>query len=116
MEKGFKCVVHHSGEFSREFANFTKSGYQGLNTIIDFDLDYWGYFEILGMLKDLGYPTIDRLWYYDEMNACDIVLLEDDNGTKRMHTIAVLTGECHLYVKRPYLIVVYLYGDPFSIA
>ncbi|KAI5433084.1 hypothetical protein KIW84_020392 [Lathyrus oleraceus] len=51
-----------------------------------------------GMLKDLGYSTVDKLWYYDEMNACDIVLLEDDKGTKRMQTIAVMTMECHLYV------------------
>jgi hypothetical protein len=50
------------------------------------------------MLKDLGYPTGDKLWYYDEINACDIVLLEDDKGTKRMQTIVVMIGECHLYV------------------
>ncbi|KAI5437340.1 hypothetical protein KIW84_023450 [Lathyrus oleraceus] len=43
----------------------------------------------------------DKLWYYDEMNACDIVLLEDDNGTKRMPIIAVMTEECHLYVTHP---------------
>lgn len=36
------------------------------------------------MLKYLGYPTVDKLWYCDEMNACDIVLLEDDKGNKRM--------------------------------
>lgn len=50
----FKCVVHHSGEFSREFANFTKSGYQGLETIWDVNPDYWSYFKILGLLKGLG--------------------------------------------------------------
>ena len=57
----FKCVVHHFGEFSKEFVNFTKSGYQGLQTIWGADPNYWSYFEILGMLKDLGYPTIDKL-------------------------------------------------------
>ncbi|XP_050918036.1 uncharacterized protein LOC127135340 [Lathyrus oleraceus] len=53
------------------------------------------------MLKDLGYPIVDKLWYYDEMNACDIVLLEDGKGTKRMQTITVVTEECHLYVTHP---------------
>ncbi|KAI5433071.1 hypothetical protein KIW84_020383 [Lathyrus oleraceus] len=100
-EKMFKCVVHHSGEFAREFANFTKSVYQGLEAIWDVDSDYWSYFEILAMLKDLGYPTVNKLWYYDEMNACDIVLLEDEKGTKRMQIIAVMTRECHLYVTHP---------------
>ncbi|KAI5389033.1 hypothetical protein KIW84_074620 [Lathyrus oleraceus] len=28
MEKMFKCVVHHYGDFAREYANFKKSGYQ----------------------------------------------------------------------------------------
>ncbi|KAI5389584.1 hypothetical protein KIW84_075030 [Lathyrus oleraceus] len=94
----FQCVVHHSGKFAMEFANFTESRYQGLETIWNVDPDYWSYFEILGMLKDLGYLIVDKLWYYDEMNACDIVLLEDNKGTKRMQTIAIMTGECHLYV------------------
>ncbi|XP_050897447.1 uncharacterized protein LOC127104300 [Lathyrus oleraceus] len=35
------------------------------------------------------------------MNACDIVLLENDKGTKRMQKIIVMTGECHLYVTHP---------------
>lgn len=55
------------------------------------------------MLKNLGYPTVDKFWYYDEMNACDIVQLEDDKGTERMQTIAVMTREYHLYVTHPVL-------------
>lgn len=55
------CVVHHSSEFYREFANITKSGYKGLETIWDVDLDYWSYFEILGNSKGLSYPTVDEL-------------------------------------------------------
>lgn len=35
------------------------------------------------------------------MNACDIVQLEDDKGTKRMKTNAVMTRECHLYTTHP---------------
>ncbi|CAK8533064.1 unnamed protein product [Lathyrus sativus] len=98
MEIRFKCVIHHSGEFSKEFSNFTKSGYVGLEEIWDVDPDYWSYFEILDKLRELGYHTIDRIWYYDDMISNDIVQLENDKGTDRMRTIAVLTGECHLYV------------------
>lgn len=29
------------------------------------------------------------------------MLLEDDKGTKRMKTVAVTIGECHLYVTHP---------------
>lgn len=54
MEPRFDCVVHHSGEFSREFANFTKTGYVGLEEVWSVDPDYWSYFEILDKLKEMG--------------------------------------------------------------
>lgn len=96
MEKRFQYIVHHFGEFSKEFVNFTKSSYEGLETIWDVDLDFQSYFKILDKLKELGYPIIDKLWYYDEMNVNDIVLLKDDKGTNMIKTIVVMTKTCHL--------------------
>lgn len=49
-------------------------------------------------LKNLGYPSVDVLWYYHQMKFNSMVLLKDDNETMRMKTIAVLTGQVHLYV------------------
>ena len=93
--------MHHSSEFSKEFANFNKSGYERLETIQDVDPDYWGYFKILGKLKELGYPIVDKLWCYNEMNVNDIVMLKYNNETKRMKTIAVMTETCHSYITHP---------------
>lgn len=35
------------------------------------------------------------------MKVNGIVLLENDKGTRRMHTIAVMTGSCLIYVIHP---------------
>lgn len=51
--------MHHGGEF----AEFTKLGYKGLEEIWDVDPDFWSYFEVLNRLKDLGYPSVDSIWY-----------------------------------------------------
>lgn len=88
----FKCVVHHS----TKFASFTKPGYQGLETIWDVGPDYWSYFEILGMLKDLGYPTVDKIWYYDENNipkAFNSVFV-----TARAKPIVTMLKEIRVYI------------------
>lgn len=98
MEKRLQCIVHHGGEFSKEFYKLIKWGYKGLKEIWDIVRDYWSYFEILGKLKDLGYPVVASLWYYDEMDVNDIVLLENDKGSRMMKTIIVMVGTCHLYV------------------
>lgn len=61
MEKRFQCIVHHFGEFFKEFVNFTKSGYKGLKTIWGVDLDYCSYLKKIGKLNELGYPIVDKL-------------------------------------------------------
>ncbi|CAK8578760.1 unnamed protein product [Lathyrus sativus] len=99
MDSRFKCIVHHGGQF----AEFTNLGYNGLEETWDVESDFWSYFKVLGGLKDLGYPTIESLWYYDQMECNSIVELKDDNETRRMHTIDELTGEVHLYVMHPIL-------------
>src|SRR4051812_30429950 len=97
MDTRFECIVHH-GVF---FSEFTKLGYDGLEEIWQVDPDFWSYFEVLDALNELGYPDIDSLWYHDEMESNNIVELTDDIGTRRMHVIAELTGEVHLYVLHP---------------
>ncbi|KAI5443205.1 hypothetical protein KIW84_012026 [Lathyrus oleraceus] len=88
MESRFQCIVHHRGEF----VEFTKLGYKGLEETWDVDPNILSYFEVLSGLKDLGYPSINSLWYCDQMEFNSMVLLKDDNGTRRIKIIAVLTG------------------------
>lgn len=73
--------------WEKEFFEFTKLGYKGLEEVRVIYLDYWSYFKFLSGLKDLDYLTIQSLWYYDEMEFNKIVLLKDDLGTRRMKII-----------------------------
>ncbi|CAK8532808.1 unnamed protein product [Lathyrus sativus] len=69
-----ECVIHHGGGFDE----FNRYGYNGLEEIWQVDPDFWSYFEILGGLKDLGYPKVESLWYYDVMDDNELVMLQDD--------------------------------------
>lgn len=61
MEEPFSCAVHHMGYFKE----FNHNGYVGEVETWDCDPDFWSYFEVLDKLKDLCYPLICSLWYYD---------------------------------------------------
>ncbi|CAI8584689.1 unnamed protein product [Vicia faba] len=93
----FECVIHHEGVFGE----FNKLGYKGLEEILDVYPNFWSYLEILGGLKDLGYPKIDSLWYYDAMDDNELVMLQDNAGTNKMKTIALINRNVHLYVMHP---------------
>lgn len=66
-----------------------KLGCKGLEKTWYVDFDFWSYSEVLYWLKDSDYPIVDALWYYDQMEVNDMVLLEDDIGTRTMHTNAL---------------------------
>ncbi|KAI5422128.1 hypothetical protein KIW84_045545 [Lathyrus oleraceus] len=65
------------------------------------DHDLWSYFEVLGGLKDLGYPKVESLCYYYAMDINELVVLKGDAGTNRMKLIALINGNVHLYVMHP---------------
>ena len=51
MDEFLKLVIHHSGEF----ADPELSVYEGgLVYELSVDVDRWSYFELVGVLKDLG--------------------------------------------------------------
>jgi len=58
MEEGyFQFVVHHSG-------TFCDARYVGGDTSTrSCDSDRWSYFEIVGILKDMGFLTVQEMWY-----------------------------------------------------
>ncbi|KAI5421899.1 hypothetical protein KIW84_045375 [Lathyrus oleraceus] len=60
-------------------------------------------FEVLSGLKQLGYPTVESLWYHDTTEINEIVPLKEDIRAKGMKTIIVINGNVHLYVLHPIL-------------
>ncbi|KAI5446902.1 hypothetical protein KIW84_014665 [Lathyrus oleraceus] len=97
MTDRFQCDIRHWCVFVK----FNKLGYKGLEEVLEVDPDFWGYFEILIGLKDLGYPCMESLWYYDAMDINQLVLLKDDAGINRMKIITLITRNVNLYVKHP---------------
>lgn len=88
----FVVVVHHHGHFDQ----IGRDNYIGGETTIwECDPDTWSYYEVIGVLKDIGYVHIEQLWY-----AVDtaMLLLCDDNGAMNMMKVARHCGEVHLFV------------------
>lgn len=56
---------------------------------------------MLSGLKELGYPTVESLWYHGTVEINEIVPLKDDMGPNRMKIIAVVIGNVHFYVLHP---------------
>ncbi|WJX44619.1 hypothetical protein P8452_31569 [Trifolium repens] len=98
MADKMEVVVHHGGGFEE----FNHNGYVGANVSWFVDEDYFSYFEFVGEIKkELKYPTVDTMRFYDPQDLDELVLLEDDMGTNRMCNIAKMDGRVHLYLMHP---------------
>jgi len=65
------------------------------------DPNRWSYFEILGILKEMGYANVKEMWYAvggGSVLEGRLELLSDDRGACHMVNIATLNGQVHLYV------------------
>ncbi|BAT93440.1 hypothetical protein VIGAN_07240200, partial [Vigna angularis var. angularis] len=93
-----EVVFHHGGKFEN---NGTFGYHYGETTTIKIDPDRWSYFEILSILKEMGYRNVKDLWYSlgrgPVLEDCLEPLL-DDKGACHLINIAMLNGEAHLYV------------------
>jgi hypothetical protein len=87
-------VLHHGGVFE----HFNQAGYDGIETELECDPNYWSYFSMLSTLKRLGYSMLKSLFYYDPNLLIELVSLRDDLGCRRMRNIAEEFGRVHLYV------------------
>ncbi|KAK2437846.1 hypothetical protein QL285_022691 [Trifolium repens] len=98
MADKLEVIVHHGGGFEE----FNHNGYVGANVSWFVDENYFSYFEFVGEIKkELKYPTVDTMWFYDPQDLDELVLLEDDMGTNRMCNIAKMDGRVHLYLMHP---------------
>jgi len=97
MEGKFEVVFHHQGRFT----GLTNLDYYGCENVWSVDEDLWSYFAIIGKVKEMGYPMIEALWYYDPNIDGEIARLRDDTGIRRMKNIAENYDRIHLYVTHP---------------
>jgi len=90
----FEVVFHHRGKFIND-------GYVGETNTLSCDLDGWSYFEILPILKEMGYVNVKEIWYsVGEGYVFEgrLELLSDDKSACHMVNIGILNGQVHLYV------------------
>src|ERR1051325_1138886 len=75
MEEILNITIHHSGEFVSEDLSVYEGG-----EIADLrvDADMWGYYELLGAIKELGYPAIEKIYYRDPTAGMNLLI--DDKG------------------------------------
>jgi len=95
----FEVVVHHGGYFERNEARWSYSN--GLTSTLACDPDRWNYFEIMGILREMGYVNIKDLWYNvsrSEVLENNLKILTDDMGAMQMVRIARRNGQVHMYV------------------
>jgi hypothetical protein len=91
----FLLVLHHGGVFDE----FHHASYNGIETVLECEPDYWSYFSILSTVKRMGYPMVSSLWYHDPTLEVDLIRLRNDNDCRRMMNIGQMFERVHLYVE-----------------
>jgi len=95
----FEVVVHHGGYFERNEVRWSYSN--GLTSTLACDPDRWSYFEIMGILREMGYVNIKDLWYNvsrSEVLENNLKNLTDDMSAMQMVRFARRNGQVHMYV------------------
>jgi len=93
----FEVVFHHKGRF----VNDGSLKYIGESSILSCDPNRWSYFEIMSILRKMGYVNVIELWYSVGRGVVlegRLELLSNDRGACHMVNIATLNGQVHLYV------------------
>jgi len=73
----------------------------GETNTLSCDPDKWSYFEILSILKEMGYVNVKEMWYSvggGSLLEGRLELLSDDKGAFHMVNIGTLNSQMHLYV------------------
>lgn len=81
---------HHGGEFDDKG---TYVGGEVWSWMCDGDI--WSYFEILGIVKETGYPGVLEIWYDF---ASKLKLLENGFGTIELLNWFKTNGKVDLYI------------------
>ena len=96
-DDNFNVVFHHGGKF----VNDGKLKYEGEVSRLSCGPDHWSYFEVMSILREMGYMGENELCYC--VGGGSVLedrseILCDDRGAMNMVTLARLNGEVHLFV------------------
>ncbi|CAI8598185.1 unnamed protein product [Vicia faba] len=96
MEEILNITIHHSGQFVSEDLSVYEGG-----EIADLrvDDDMWGYFELLGAIKELGYPAIEKIYYKDPTAGMN--LLFDDKGALEIADLYRVHLRVEVFIQHP---------------
>src|SRR3954468_9842630 len=94
MEDIITLTLHHSGHF----VDSEKTDYVGGKCIqLDVDVDRWSYFELVGVLKDLGYTKVATIYYKDPQLGMSA--LKDDKGANDVVDLFRVHLEVHIFIE-----------------
>ncbi|KAI5382979.1 hypothetical protein KIW84_070401 [Lathyrus oleraceus] len=93
MDEYVHVVIHH-GFFSE---GDNESSYGGSVAKVKCDVDKWGYFEVLWIVKELGYEESGTVIYKDP--KVGLFTLSDDKGDQEMVDLCKVHKSVHLYVQ-----------------
>jgi len=102
----FQVVIHHGGHFvNEEGIKYV----DGQRSELSCDEDIWSYFEVLYILREIGYINVKDLCYL--VGGCPVLgerlrHFVDDVGALHMVQIAKQRGEVHMYVIHSICVVV----------
>ncbi|WVZ04151.1 hypothetical protein V8G54_024957 [Vigna mungo] len=92
-----EVVFHHGGKF---MITGTFGYHGGETSTLIIDLDRWSFFEIMTILKEMGYRNVKELWYSLGGPVLEdrLELLSDDKGACNLINISRRDGQAHLFV------------------
>ncbi|CAL5201895.1 unnamed protein product [Lathyrus oleraceus] len=93
MDEYMHLVIHHV--FFSEGDD--ESSYGGSIAEVKCDVDKWGYFEVLGIVKELGYEESGTVIYKDPIVG--LFTLSDDKGSQEIVYLCKVHESVHLYVQ-----------------
>ena len=95
MDEFLKLVIHHSGEFVDPELNIYEGG---LVSELSVDVDRWSYFELVGVLKDLGYTdNVEKMYYKDPQFGMNELV--DDKGALEIADLYRVHHNVHVYIQ-----------------
>lgn len=71
IDEDLHLKIHHSGEFVDEEFSVYEGGEMANLKI---KVDRWSYFELLGCFKELGYSSIEKIYYRDSTFGMNVMV------------------------------------------
>lgn len=93
MDEYVHVVIHHGAFYKGD----DESSYGGSVAKVKRDVDKQSYFEVLGIVKELGYEKSGTVIYKDP--TVDLFTLSDDKGSQEIVDLCKVHKSVHFYVQ-----------------